>query len=409
MSVWLTVLGIGDDGLAGLLPAARALLDRAEVVAGGVRHLALVQDAAPAAERLAWRSTLAASVTELEALRGRRVVVLATGDPMHFGIGVKLVREFGRDAVLIVPAPGAFSLAAARMGWPLQRTRCISVHGRPLDALRLALAPGARILALSEDGTTPVRAAALLCDMGYGPSELTVLEHLGGPRERIVSGTAAGWGEARSADLNTLAIVGEAEPGARLLPTVPGLPDEAFRHDGQITKRAVRAATLALLAPMPGETLWDVGAGSGAIAIEWLRAAENAQACAIETSAARCANIAVNAARLGVPRLEIVAGAAPGALGGLPVPDAIFIGGGVSTPGLIDACWQAIESGGRLVANAVTVAGEAAVLAAQARLGGNLARISIAQAEPVGGYLAWRPQLPVTQWRALRGAPNADS
>ena len=398
----LAIIGIGEDGLAGLSPAARALVERAEVLIGGARHLAMVPPSA--AERLAWATPLEATLPEISARRGRRVVVLASGDPMWFGIGATLLRHYAPEDMTILPHVGAFSCAAARLGWPLADTATISLHGRPLDMLALHLAPGARVLALSENRDTPAAVARFLTRNGWGPSTLAVLEHLGGAAERRLDGTAEAWPHAPGADLNTLGIVCRPGPKAMILPRTPGLPDDAFVHDGQLTKREVRAATLAALAPLPGQILWDVGAGSGSVGIEWMRAADHAEAIAIERDAARRDYIARNAAALGVPGLRIVAGDAPTALAGLPAPDAAFIGGGLSSPDLVEACFNALKPGGRLVANAVTLEGEAALVAWHARHGGDLARLAISRAAPVGPFQGWRSLMPVTQW-ALRKPP----
>ncbi len=297
-------------------------------------------------------------VDEIVGLRGTPVCVLATGDPMFFGIGVTLAKRVSVDEMTILPAPSAFSLACARLGWPLAEVETLTLHGRPLALINGYIQPGARLLILSNDGATPCQVAGVLRERGYGESRLSVFEHMGGDKERCIEATAADWAQDRVADLNTLAVACIADPGAAHLPRVPGLPDDAFAHDGQLTKREVRAATLAALAPAPGQLLWDVGAGCGSIAIEWLRAAPNARAIAIERDAARRALIEANAATLGVPRLEIVAGVAPAALGGLAAPDAVFIGGGVADAALVEACWRALRLGGRLVANVVTVEGE---------------------------------------------------
>ncbi|MGA8402453.1 MAG: precorrin-6y C5,15-methyltransferase (decarboxylating) subunit CbiE, partial [Stellaceae bacterium] len=330
MKPWLTIVGIGDDGLVGLAPATRAIVETAEVIVGGARHLAMTSQSP--AERLEWRQPFAASIAAIEARHGRRVVVLASGDPMWFGAGAMLCRHFPREEMLVLPHPGAFSLAAARLGWPLAGCLTLSVHGRPLDALRLHLAEGRRLLILSENGATPAGVARLLSDCGWGPSRVTVLEHLGGAAEVRHSATAAEWGEHGAAGLNTIALECHAAPGVRGLSRLAGLPDDAFEHDGQLTKREIRAATLAALAPLPGELLWDVGAGCGSIAIEWLRADELTSAIAIERDPARAAVIGRNAAQLGVPLLEIVLGAAPAALSGLAPPAAIFVGGGLADP-----------------------------------------------------------------------------
>ena len=397
---WLTVIGIGEDGLDGISRAARTLVDQAEVLVGGERHLALVSRTL--AERLAWRRPLAETFPEIAARSGRRVVVLASGDPLWYGVGAQLIERFGREAVLVMPAPSAFSLAAARMGWPLADCTPLTLHGRPLARLALFLAPGARLLCLSADGSTPASAATLLVEQGWGDSTLTVLEHVGGTRERRIEGRAAAWRTPRVADLNTLAIDCVAGPGARAYSRLAGLPDAAYRHDGQLTKRMVRAATLAALAPLAGETLWDVGAGCGSIAIEWLRGG-GGRAVAIEREPKRIALIAENASELGVPELEIVAGEAPAALAELAPPDAVFLGGGTGAPGLFEQVWTGLRPGGRLVANAVTVEAESRLAGWRARHGGRLVRIAVSEAEPLGGGLAWRPLMPVTQLCLVKG------
>jgi precorrin-6Y C5,15-methyltransferase (decarboxylating) len=401
---WLAVVGIGEDGIAGLAPAARMLVESAEVLVGGARHFGLVP-LTRSVERILWQRPLGRTIDAIEAHRGRRVTVLASGDPLWYGIGVTLARRFPREEMTILPQPSAFSLAAARLGWPLAECVTITLHGRPLDILRLHLAPRRRLLALSEDGTTPRAVAGLLTDLGWGPSRLTVMTHLGGSREAIVEDEAQRWGDRRVADLNTIALDCRSGPGAQGLPLLAGLPDEVFEHDGQLTKREIRAATLAALAPLPGETLWDVGAGCGSIAIEWLRAGEGRTAIAIERDPARAAMIARNAAALGVPGLRIVAADAPAALAGLPPPDAIFLGGGIATPGLLPQAWAQLRIGGRLVANVVTAAGEARLLDWHARHGGALTRIAVSRAEPAGPagrHHLWRPLAPVTQIAAVK-------
>ncbi|MGQ9371150.1 precorrin-6y C5,15-methyltransferase (decarboxylating) subunit CbiE [Azospirillum sp. ST 5-10] len=396
---WLSVVGLGEDGWDGLAPAARALVEGAGLLAGGARHLALVP-VRPGQERLTWPSPLGDAVPALLARRGRPVCVLASGDPSWFGVAATLGRAVPADEMLVVPTPSAFSLAAARLGWALQDVACLSVHGRPLETVLPHLQPGARLLVLSWDGTTPARLAALLSAHGFGAARLTVLERLGGPRERLSAATAAAWDEARTDDLNTVAVDCLAGPGARVLARAPGLPDDWFAHDGQITKREVRALTLSLLAPRRGERLWDVGAGAGSIGVEWMLADPANRAVAVEARADRAARIPVNAAAFGVPALELVCGRAPDALAGLPAPDAVFIGGGLTEPGVVEACWAALRPGGRLCANAVTVEGEAALAAWTHRLGGALTRVAVSRAAPLGGFLGWRPLAPVTLWRA---------
>jgi precorrin-6B C5,15-methyltransferase / cobalt-precorrin-6B C5,C15-methyltransferase len=400
MTPWLAIVGIGEDGIAGLSAAARGLLGNAEMLVGGARHLALVPEGKET--RVTWDSPLAATLARIAEWRGRRVVVLASGDPMCYGVGVTLARTFARAEMSIVPQPAAFSLAAARLAWPLAECETVSVHGRPLAQLALYVAPDQRILLLSEDGETPSRISALLRDTGWGASEITVLEHIGGPRENLIAGSADSWGDRRCADLNTVAILCRAGRGARLLSRAAGLPDEVFVNDGQLTKREIRAATIAALVPLPGQLLWDVGAGCGAVAIEWLRAARRSRAIAIERASERCAFIARNAIALGVPDLQIVAGQAPAALADLPRPDAVFLGGGIGDGDLLETLWDALLPGGRLVANAVTVGGEAHLLEWQARHGGMLTRLAVSRAAPIGPHLGWRPLMPVTQLAAVK-------
>jgi len=397
---WLAVVGIGEDGTAGLSPTARTLVETAQVLVGGERHLGMVPEGG--AERIVWERPLRATIDAIEARRGRRVTVLASGDPMWYGIGVTLARRFPREEMTVIPQPSAFSLAAAWLGWPLADCATITLHGRPLDILRLHLAPHRRILILSEDGDTPRAIAVLLSGLGWGASGLTVLANIGGSREAIVEENAESWGDRQVPDLNTIAIVCRPGPGARVLPLLSGLPDDTYEHDGQLTKREVRAATLAALAPLPEQTLWDVGAGCGSIAIEWLRAGEGRSAVAIERNPARAAMIARNAASLGVPGLHIVLGTAPQVLEDLQHPDAIFIGGGIGAAGLLPKVWGSLSPGGRLVANVVTAEGEAQLFDWHAHHGGALTRISVNRAEPVGPNHLWRPLSSVTQLAAVK-------
>lgn len=396
---WLSIVGIGEDGLDGMAAAPRQLVSDAELIVGGARHLAMLPADHPA-ERMGWKSPLSETVADIRAAAERRVCVLATGDPMSYGIGVTLGRVFGHAALSVHPVAGAFALAAARLGWPLEEVTRLTLHGRPLSLLSLHLQPGARLLILSEDGDTPARVADALRAAGWGPSAMTVLSHLGGAAESRVEGTAEGWTYERQPDLNTIALALSPAPGAPWQPRVPGLPDAVFRHDGQLTKREVRAATLAALAPVPGALLWDVGAGCGSVAIEWMRA--GGRAVAIERSAERRALIAENAERLGTPTLAIRAGEAPATLddpaGGDECPDAIFVGGGLTTPGLVEACRAVLAPGGRLVANAVTLEGEAALTALHREQGGDMSRIAVSHLVPVGPYHGWRPLMPVTQY-----------
>lgn len=398
MTRWLTLIGIGEDGLAGLTPAARARIDAAELLVGGERHLAFVPQSAAA--RMVWAKPFHDSFAKIGAAKGKRVVVLASGDPLWFGAGAKLAALFGPDAVEIIPHVSSFQLAAARLAWPIETCACVTIHGRELERLARPLHPRAKLLILSADGSSPGAIASLLAARGFGRSAMTVFERLDGPKERRIDGVAGTWNHAPGDDLNLVAVACVADPDARWLPRIGGLPDDAFEHDGQLTKREVRAATLANLAPFPGATLWDIGAGNGSISIEWMRAGGNA--VAIERDEARAARIARNAAALGVPELKIVTGAAPAALAGLDAPDAVFLGGGLSDPATIDAAWAALPPGGVFAANAVTLEGETALAELHKKWGGETARIAVSRAEKVGPYRGWRPAMQVTLFRAVK-------
>ena len=400
---WLTILGIGEDGVAGLSPTARTVLEAAKSVYGGARHLALLEGEVDTSRCTLnpWPSPLSKGIEHLKQQAGTPTVVLATGDPQWFGVGATLHRSFSADEITVIPHLSAFALAASRLGWSLQNVECISVHGRSLDTLRAYLHPGAKIIALTSNGEAPGEIADLLTDEGYGDSTLTVLEHLGGPKEAVSSQTAERY-QGRAADLNTVAIHAKAVANTPILPRTPGLPDSAFRHDGKMTKQEVRAVTLAMLAPLPDQLLWDVGAGSGSIGIEWMRAARGAKAIALEPLEARRTTSAGNAAALGVPTLQILDGKAPDALKNLPQPHAIFVGGGLTSSGIVETCMNALPSGGRLVANAVTLEGEQVLAQSWKRYGGDLCRIAISRADPIGGLTGWRPLMPVTQWSLVK-------
>lgn len=396
---WLSIVGIGEDGADGLSPAARAAIAAAEIVFGGARHLALAGDLVTGEWRV-WPSPF--SLDGVLAARGRSVCVLASGDPFLYGVGASLARHVPAAEMAAFPAPSAFALAAARLGWAQQEVDMVSLHGRPLARLRPFLQDGARLLLLTSDGDGPAQVAAFATAHGCGAARLTVLEALGGPAERIRSATAEAFDLKDVAALNLVALEVKAAPDAPVLPLAAGLADDLFEHDGQITKREVRALTLSSLAPRRGELLWDIGAGAGSIAIEWLLAHPSLSAIAIEGNGERAARIGRNASRLGVPHLKIVEGAAPGALAGLPTPDVIFIGGGASEPGVFDTALKALKPGGRMVANAVTLETEALLIAAHARLGGTLTRVSLARSVAVKGMTGWRPAMPVTQWRWVK-------
>ncbi|MBC3192391.1 precorrin-6y C5,15-methyltransferase (decarboxylating) subunit CbiE [Pseudonocardia sp. C8] len=399
----VSVVGIGADGWAGLPGPSREALREAEVLLGGPRQLDLLPGGEVPGERRPWPSPLVPALPGiLDELAGRRVAVLASGDPMFFGIGATLARVAGPERLRVLVHPSSVALACARLGWGSEHVRVLSLVGRPLDALRRVLAPGTRLVVLSAGAGSPAEIARLLTGAGWGGSSLTVLERLGAPDERVVAGTAAGWrGEADP--LNVVAVECVPDDGVRPLGETPGLPDTAYDHDGQLTKREVRAVTLAHLAPRPGELLWDVGAGSGSIGIEWMRAHPACRAVAVESRAERADRVAANAAALGVPGLQVVTGRAPGALDGLPEPDAVFVGGGLTGAGVLDRCRDALRPGGRLVANAVTVQTEAVLAAAHAAHGGTLVRVQVARAEPVGGFHGWRPSMPVTIWNWEKG------
>ncbi|BBU61427.1 precorrin-6Y methyltransferase [Methylosinus sp. C49] len=396
---WLSLIGIGEDGLAALTPTARALIADAALIIGGARHLELIGP--QKAETLRWPSPLSTAMETIVARRGAPTVVLASGDPFFFGVGDMIARNVAAEEILCLPAPSSFSLAAARLKWSQQDCALLSLHGRAFERVTPHLQPSRRLLILSWDETTPARLAAHLSALGMGESRIHVLEHMGGAEERIRSARAEAFSLTEIAPLNTIGVEVISAPGARILPLTPGLPDDWFEHDGQITKRDIRAVTLAALAPRRGECLWDIGAGSGSIAIEWMLADPANRAIAIEQNATRAARIARNAASLGVPDLAIVEGAAPGALAGLPAPDVIFIGGGGEAE-IIDAAWNALPLRGRIVANAVTIETQALLIDAFGRMGGELVSIAISKARPIGSYHALEPALPALQWRAVK-------
>ncbi|WP_424927557.1 precorrin-6y C5,15-methyltransferase (decarboxylating) subunit CbiE [Amaricoccus tamworthensis] len=393
MTAWLDIIGIGEDGLDGLHPATLTRLQTAEVIIGGARHHDLTEGFS--AERIKWPSPFCALVDEIKSWRGRRVCVLVTGDPLWFSAGAIIGRALEPGEVTFHPQISAFQFAAARMGWSLADLETVTVHGRPAEQILAGFYPNARLLILTRDGDTPAEIAKLLTDNGFGRSRMTVLGALGGPNETRIDGIAATW-DATSPDFHTLAVECIAEPGARLLP-LTGLPDDAFEHDGRMTKREVRAITLASLDPRRGGMLWDIGCGCGSVSVEWMRAGRDARAIGLEPRADRRAMAATNATRLGAPALKLIDTTAPDGLADLPAPDAIFIGGGL-TAETVDIALNALSPGGRLVANAVTLESETILMDLHARHGGELSRIAVSRAKPVGGYRGWRPMMPVTQW-----------
>ena len=400
MTRWLTIIGMGEDGYAGLSPRAKSLLEEADVIVGSRRLLSLTPPTKAIREE--WPQPFSAVVAQIKARRGQKTAILATGDPSNYGVARKILEFLPATEVEIIPHISAFSLAAARLGWSLPDCDILSLHGRPAAQIEAFIQPGARLIALTENGATIAEAARRLTTRGYGQSPITILENMGGTDERQSRHLAKNIRDQTFSDLNTIAIECVAERGTARRSRVPGLPDEAYVHDGQITKREVRAVTLAALGPTPDALLWDVGAGCGSIAIEWMRAARGTQAYAIERDAARLQMLAENADRLGTPRLRIVPGDAPKALAGLPPPDAVFIGGGMGDPGVFEASWDALKPGGSMVANVVTLEGELHIIDLQEKHGGELVRIDISILSRIGTLRGLKPRMPVLQWRAVK-------
>ena len=395
---WLHIVGIGEDGIEGLSPATRAVLEAAEIIVGGDRHHDL--SAAITATRIAWPSPFDVLIDQLQSYKGKRVVVLATGDPLWFSVGARIGRAIPAQEITFHPQLLAFQLASARMGWSIADVETLTVHGRPVEQMIAFIQPDQRLLILTTGAETPGQIARFLAERGFGKSRMTVLANMGGDRERRFGGVAESWAHDVPA-FNTLAVECIAAPDAALLPRVPGLADDLFQHDGTMTKQEVRAATVAKLMPMRGALLWDIGTGCGSVAVEWMRAARYARAIGIEPRADRRAMAAANALALGAPKLELIAGSVPEALDGLDAPDAVFIGGGLSE-GTFDAAWIALRPLGRLVANAVTLESEAVLIDLHAKHGGQLVKLQINRAEPVGGLTGWRPLMPVTQWSLVK-------
>lgn len=400
MSKWLTVIGVGEDGYDGLSARARLAVGTAEVIVGSERLLAFLP--AHTAEIHEWPQPFSAVIDRIRPLRGRRTVILATGDPLNYGVARKLLTFIPFDEVEIIPHLSAFSLAAARVGWSLPDCDTLTLHGRDAATIEPFIQPDVRLLVLTADAATIAEVARRLVARGFGRSGITVLENMGGTRERVSSFTADHIPQAGFSDLNTLAIHCIAAPDAQVLARLAGLPDDAFLHDGQLTKREVRAATLAALVPAPDKLLWDVGAGCGSIAIEWMRAARGCEAIAFESEAERLRLIAANASRLGTPRLRIAAGEAPATLLGQDAPDAVFIGGGLGVPGVFEASWEALKPGGAMVANVVTIEGEMHLYDLHEKHGGDLARIEVSYLTRIGSLRALKPRMAVTQWRARK-------
>ncbi len=390
----VTVVGIGADGWSGVPERLRSLVLEAKVVFGGERHLALLPPV-EGQEREPWPSPLRAGLPDLFKRHAyREVVALASGDPLQSGIGSTLVDLLGPDRVVVEPALSSVTLARARMGWPAESVAIASVVGRDLRLVLRELAPGRRVLVLSSDASTPEHLSGLLVMAGYGRSTMTVFGDLGSDRESRVVATADDWsGEAPDRNIVALELSGPVVGS-----WAAGLPDHAFENDGQLSRRDVRAAALARLAPQPGELLWDVGAGAGSIGIEWMRAHPTCSAIAVESDPERAMRIRRNAVALGVPSLEVVTGRAPEALLKLAKPDAVFVGGGATVAGMFAYCQRSLQPGGRLVAHGVTLETEQVLASAYARDGGELTRISVEQAVPLGSSTGWTPARAVTQW-----------
>ncbi len=401
MTAWLSIIGVGDDGLDPLTEAAKATLANASLIVGGERHLAMLPEG-DTRPKMTWTNPLMKLVEDILERRGENIVILATGDPMHYGIGVTFAKRLPADELAVYPALSAFTLAATRLKWDLSRTVCVTLHGRPLELLLPCLRQGSQILALSDTGATPAQVANLLCENGFGKSWITVLEHMGGDQENQISRAAESWQNLQCKDLNTLAIDCHTEDPADILPATPGLPDDAFLHDGQLTKKEIRSATLSALAPKGGGLLWDIGAGSGSVGIEWMRLTPSNQAIAVEHHPKRQEFIRQNCLKLGVPGLKLISGKAPDILDELPSPDAIFIGGGLTTDGVFETCWQALKSGGVLVANTVTVEGERKAMALFDDYNGSLTRLDFARAEKTGSFTTWKPFRQITQLRLVK-------
>lgn len=421
-AIAVTIVGLGDEGWPGLAEEARAALRAAPLIIGSARQLALLADLP--GRRAQLPSPLLPQLDDLLAANPG-LCLLASGDPMLHGIGATLARRLGAARLRVLPAVSSVALACARLGWAEHEVDVVSLVSRPAEVILPAVQPGARVLVLSRDGGTPAAVAALLAARGWGASQLTVLEHLGGVAERIRGPLRAGPADAGSsgaglpggadpsgggrfdaaepfADLSVIALTCLPDAATTVLPRVPGLPDGAYESDGQLTRREARALALAALAPGPGQLLWDVGAGSGSVGIEWMRADPRARAVAVEARADRAERIRRNAAALGVPDLDVVCATAPAALAGLPAPDAVFVGGGLTADGVLDACWQSLPPGGRLVAHAVTVESEAVLHEWQRTAGGQLVKLAVSYAGPLGGFTTWRPALPITQWQVIR-------
>jgi precorrin-6B C5,15-methyltransferase / cobalt-precorrin-6B C5,C15-methyltransferase len=400
MTQWLTIIGMGEDGWDALSTAAQQSLQKAEVIIGSTRMFGMLPKLP--GEKQEWPQPFSKMVEQVNGLTGRRTVLLATGDPMNFGVARKIFEFTPRQNVKVIPHLSAFTLAASRMGWSLPDCDCFTIHGRPAANLELFIQPDAKLLVLTEDETSVAESCRRLIARGFGKSFVTVLENMGGEREAVTTFIADAMPQKEWSPLNTLAIQCIAGANAKVYSRVAGLPDDAFQHDGQLTKREVRAATLAALAPAPDQLLWDIGAGCGSVSIEWMRSTRGCEAVAIEPNAERCAMIAANADQLGTPRLKVISASAPEGLNGLPTPHAVFIGGGISDAGVFETAWAALKPCGRLVANVVTIEGEMHLYDLQEKHGGDLVRIDVSNLTKVGPYRAMKPRMSVLQWRVKK-------
>ncbi|WP_323100417.1 precorrin-6y C5,15-methyltransferase (decarboxylating) subunit CbiE [Intrasporangium sp. YIM S08009] len=408
VEVIVEVVGVGASGLSSLGADARRVVDAADVLVGGTRHLELAADLVPSAERMPWPSPLLPGLRELLGrVAGRRVVVLASGDPLVSGIGSTLVSALGPDAVRIHPGVSSVALARARMRWSAEESDAVTLVGRDVDRLRRELAPGRRLVVLTSGPDAPDRVCGVLTEEGYASSRVTVLGHLGADDETRTDGVAATWPGGPAPTLHLVCVECVPDAGARPLSLSPGLPDDAFDHDGQLTKRVVRAAALAHLAPQPGDVLWDLGAGAGSVGIEFARQHPRNHVMAVERDPVRAERVRANARRLGVPGLEVVEARSADVVDDLPAPDAVFVGGGASAD-LLDRAWAALLPGGRIVVHGVTVETELLLHDARARLGGALTRIAVEDLEPLGSLTGWKPARAVVQWSATKPHPATE-
>jgi precorrin-6Y C5,15-methyltransferase (decarboxylating) len=401
----ITVVGIGEDGWDGLSAKARKAVQGARVVIGGKRHFGLVPEEVKSDQKWQeWPSPIKPFLLDLAANPPENLCILASGDPMLYGVGATLAKNVTKGVLQVIPHISSFSLICAEMLWPIASTVLVNACSQPLETLNQVLFDGAKIVLFSSGAETPHATAKLLVDNGFADSELTIFEHIGSDNAKRSDLLA--WqisGEQKFACLNAVAIKCRAATTARIFSPASGLPDDVYEHDGQITRQEVRAITIARLSPHPGELLWDLGAGAGSIAIEWMRAAFEARAIAVEINPKRAKRIGRNALKLGVPKLQIINNDIADTLGELPKPDAIFIGGGISAGNILDVCWQRLKPGGRMVINAVTIEAENILYNAARSYGGGLARLEISHARPLGDFTGWQPSRPITQWSVVKG------